>query len=160
MLISWVRLGMGWETWESRPGGRSNGHCREGTKPSLLWSKSLELLKVSSKPLTPSGHREGVKKSTSTSSQEVLLGPGSYTNTRRGLLLLEEGRKLLPIQDVIQKIQGGVWLPEKGGAGSLRKPPNWNWKHKACLRSRVSQDNKETTPHTHPSSTTRIANLK
>lgn len=79
---------------------------------------------MGSKPLTPSGHREGVKKSTATSSQEAFLGPGSYTNTRRGLLLLEEGRKLLSIQDEVQKIQGGVWLPEKGGAGSLRKPPN------------------------------------
>lgn len=33
-----------------QPGGRSNCPCRDGTKPSLLWSKSLEHLKVVNQP--------------------------------------------------------------------------------------------------------------
>lgn len=82
-----------------------------GHKAFLRWSKSLELFKVDENPDT-TRHGERGKKNTSSSGEGIggILGPGSYPNIMRSLLLLVEGRKLSSSQDP-PKIQGRVWLP-------------------------------------------------
>ena len=128
-------------------------------KEQFLWSKSLELLWVGSKPRHPQHVGKDLRRNTPTSGQEALLGPVSYTNPRRVLLLLEEGRKLLSTQD-LSKIQGRVWLPGEGGGESLRESPNWNPKHRTFLGQRWARRTKKPPPPFCPSPTTRVANPK